>query len=62
MAERIVLAELRLLAELLGPGSVAGEAASVASTLPCPVVQRVGSRLFVWNADAEDTLVIRPWW
>jgi hypothetical protein len=60
--ERILLAELRLLAEVFGPESVAGVAYELASALDAPMVVRHGKKLIVVEMAVEDTIVIRRFW
>jgi hypothetical protein len=60
--ERILLAELRLLAEVFGPESAAGMAYELASTLDAPMVVRYGKKLIVVEMSVEDTIAIRRFW
>lgn len=60
--ERVLLADLRMLAELLGPHCMAAEALSAAGELTAPEVYRCGRRLIVTEAAIEDTIVIRRVW
>lgn len=60
--ERVLEIDLRLLAHLLGPRSVAAEALGEASGLFAPQFYRDGQRLLVVEAAVDDTVVLPRIW
>lgn len=61
--ERVLLAELRMLADIYGANSAAGRAMVAATELDDPRMYRWGMWLLVYEAGAaEDTVVIRRFW
>lgn len=63
--ERVHIADLRALADLLGPRSQAAALVSHAERLVNPHVYRLRLRrewIVVFDAVPDDTVVIRRWW
>lgn len=62
MVERIVEAELRLLADAMGPNCAAAQALEAAQDMFAPEFYRVGRRLFVVESTVDDTVVLPRLW
>lgn len=67
LMERVLLVELQMLGDILGPDSDAGRVLKAVRKLRAPLILWSGRRLFICEMATEDratqdTLVMRRWW